>query len=57
MRRARITPLSILAHLQNLWITLGTERDFLSIEELARETDIVSRLHAEVLTAPRRTLH
>jgi hypothetical protein len=48
---------AILVHLQYLWITLGTERGFLSVEELARETETISRLHAEVLTAPRRTVH
>ena len=46
-----------LVHLQYLWITLGTERGFLSVEELARETDTISRLHAEVLTAPGGTVH
>jgi hypothetical protein len=36
---------AVLANLQHMWIGLGNQLDFLTQEELARETEKIGRLH------------
>jgi hypothetical protein len=46
----------ILHNLQQMWIALATERAHLTPERLAREAEVISRLHLK-LTGTDRTHH
>jgi hypothetical protein len=36
---------AVLINLQQMWIALASQREFLTQEELARETETIGRLH------------
>jgi hypothetical protein len=38
---------AVLFNLQQMWIALGNQRDFLTQEELAREVETIGRLHVK----------
>ena len=38
---------SVLINLQQMWAALGSQRDFLTHEELAREAETIGRLHVK----------
>ena len=48
---------AVLTHLQHLWVALGTERGFLSVEDMARETEVIGRLHVALLDSRPPTFH
>ena len=48
---------AVLAHLRNLWIALGNEREFMSVDELANEAAAIDRLHSELVRSKQPTLH
>jgi len=38
---------AVLTNLQQMWIGLGNQRDFLTQEQLAREAETIGRLHVK----------
>jgi hypothetical protein len=48
---------AVLADLEQMWIALGNQRNFLTQEELAREAETISRLHATFGGAGRARAH
>jgi len=49
-QRITIDPIrrEILANIRDFWIALANERRFLSDDELARQTEAIGRLHAQL---------
>jgi hypothetical protein len=48
---------AVLINLQQMWIALASQRDFLTQEELAREVETIGRLHAKFGGAERVQVH
>jgi hypothetical protein len=50
-RRAALT------HLQNLWVTLGNQKTFMTERHLAEEVDSIGEIHAELFGPDMSKLH
>ena len=48
---------AVLINLQQMWIALGNQREFLTEEELAREVEMIGRLHLKFGDADGEQLH
>ena len=48
---------AVLTHLRNLWVALGNERHFMSVDDAAREAAVIGRLHIELVNSRQLALH
>ena len=48
---------AVLAQLRDLWIALGNDCDSMSADEVAREAEILARLHVQFVNLQQRLLH
>jgi hypothetical protein len=46
-----------LAHLQELWVTLGDEKTFMTQRQLAEEIESINELHADFFGPDKSRLH